>query len=130
MSISIEVTDNEYKMILDGIESLQGRYFNAGNKTMADRASDLYSELREHQMREKAKNTQLLVVDIQNPGSTMYRNANMIGSFFLGRKISNYLLFTVGDNNKTQQIFLTSSARNPKCSEIQSQVLEQICNFS
>jgi uncharacterized UPF0146 family protein len=126
MSISIEVTDNEYKMILDGIESLQGGYFNAGNKTMADRASDLYSELRRHQMREKAKNTQLLVVDIQNPGSTMYRNANMIGSFFLGREISNYLLFTVGDNNKAQQIFLTSS----EGSEIQSQVLDQIYYFS
>ena len=126
MSISIEVTDNEYKMILDGIESLQGQYFNAGNKTMADRASGLYSELRRHQMREKAKNTQLLVVDIQNPGSTMYLNANTIGSFFLCRKSSDYLLFIVGDNNKAQQIFLTSS----KGSEIQSQVLDQIYYFS
>ena len=125
MSISIEVTDNEYKMILDGLESLQTRYFNSGNKTMAARASDLYSELRKHQMREKAATAKLLVVDIQNPGSTMYLNANTIGSFFLCRKSSDYLLFIVGDNNKTQQIFLTSS----ECTEIQSQVLDQIYTF-
>ena len=126
MSISIEVSDKDYEMILNGIESLQERYFNASNQTMANRASDLYSELRKHQMREKAKNTKLLVVDIQNPGSTMYRNANTIGSFFHGREISNYLLFIVGDDNKTKQIVLTSS----ECTEIQSQVLNQICNFS
>jgi len=125
MSISIEVSDNEYEMILRGIESLQGRYFNAGNKTMADRASNLYSELRKHQKVEKAKNTQLLVVDVQNPGSTSYRNANTIGSFLLGRKISDYLLFIVGDDNKTKQIVLTSS----ECTEIQSQVLDQIYTF-
>jgi hypothetical protein len=122
----IEVSDNEYQMILSGIESLQTRYFNSGNKTMADRASDLYSELRKHQIQEKAKNTQLLVVDIHNPGSTMYRNVNTIGSFFWGRRISDYLLFAVGDNNKTKQIVLTSS----ECPDIQSQVLNQICNFS
>jgi uncharacterized UPF0146 family protein len=126
MSISIEVSDNKYQMILSGIESLQTRYFNSGNKTMADRASDLYSELRKHQIREKAENTKLLVVDIQNPGSTMYRNANTIASFFLSRRISNYLLFIVGDDNKTQQIVLTSS----EYTEIQSQVLNQIYNFS
>jgi hypothetical protein len=126
MSIPIEVSDNEYKMILDGIESLQGRYFNAGNKIMADRASDLYSELRKLQMLQMVKNTRLLVVDINNPGLTSYRNANTIGSFFLGRRISNYILFIVDDNNKTKQITLTSS----ECSEIQSQVLAQIYNFS
>jgi uncharacterized UPF0146 family protein len=93
---------------------------------MADRASDLYSELRKHQIREKAENTKLLVVDIQNPGSTMYRNANTIASFFLSRRISDYLLFIVGDDNKTKQIVLTSS----ECTEIQSQVLNQIYNFS
>jgi len=125
MSITIEVSDKDYEMILDGIESLQEGYFNAGNKTMADRASDLYSELREYQKIQIANNTKLLVVDIQNPGSTMYRNANTIGSFLLGRKISDYLLFIVGDNNKTQQIVLTSS----ECTEIQSQVLDQIYTF-
>ncbi len=113
-------------MILDGIESLQEGYFKGGNQTMANRASTLYKELHEHQKIRIANNTKLLVVNIQNPGSTVYRNANTIGSFFLGRKISDYLLFIVGDNNKTKQIVLT----NYECTEIQSQVLDQIYMFS
>jgi len=126
MSISIEVSDKDYEMILDSIVSLQERYFNAGNQTMANRAFTLYKELHEHKKIQIANNTKLLVVNIQNPGSTMYRNANTIGSFFCGQEISNYLLFIVGDDNKTKQIVLTSS----ECTDIQSQVLNQICNFS
>jgi hypothetical protein len=125
MNISIEVSNDEYEMILNSLEHLQAKYFNNGYQIMADKTSNLYKELRELQKLQIAKNTQILVVDIQNPGSTMYRNANTIGSFLLDREISGYLLFIVGENNKTRQIVLTSS----ECSEIQSQVLDQIYNF-
>lgn len=122
MSISFEISNKEYQMVLDGIESLQEGYFKDGNQTMADRASILYKELQDVAKHQMAENTQILVVDIHNPGSTRYLNANSIGSFLLGRKISDYLFFAVGDNNKTQQIVITSS----ECSEIQSQILNQI----
>ena len=59
----------------------------------------------------------LLLVNLQNPGDTKYANPKTIGSYLLGRRLSNYALFVVKDGN-FNQIVLTSAA----CHDIQNQI--------
>jgi len=47
----------------------------------------------------------LLVVNLQNPEQTKYRTPKGIGSWFLGRRLSNYGVFVVEGGVFTQLIF-------------------------
>jgi hypothetical protein len=51
----------------------------------------------------------LLVVNLQNPDQTSYRNPKYIGSFMLGRHLSNYSIFAVGDDGTMKQIVFESA---------------------
>ena len=64
----------------------------------------------------------LLVVDLQNPANTQYRNPKDIGTFLLGRHIPNYPMFAVDDAGNTKPIVLTSS----DCIQITKEVMEQL----
>ena len=59
----------------------------------------------------------LLVVNLQNPGSSRYQNPNTLGSFLLGRRLSNYAVF-VFRNGKFNQVHLDT----PDCDVIQDQI--------
>ena len=59
----------------------------------------------------------LLVVNLQNPGSSRYQNPKTFGSFLLGRRLSNYAVFVVR-NGKFNQVHLDT----PDCSVIQDQI--------
>jgi hypothetical protein len=64
----------------------------------------------------------LLVINLQNPGDTKYHNPKKIGSWMLGRRLSNFPMFAVDENGKMKQIVFTDS----ECSSITQQVLEQL----
>jgi len=59
----------------------------------------------------------LLLVNLQNPGNTRYQNPRTLGSYLLGRRLSNYIVFVVRDG-KLNQIDLTSG----DCFAIQNQI--------
>ena len=64
----------------------------------------------------------LLVVNLQNPNETKYRNPKDISAFMLGRRLSNYPMFAVSDDGTMKQIVLTSG----DVMEIKKQVMEQL----
>ena len=51
----------------------------------------------------------LLVVDLKDPNWTHYHEPKTFGGWTLGRRLSNYIFFLVGEDNKASQIFLPSS---------------------
>jgi hypothetical protein len=65
----------------------------------------------------------LLVINLQNPGDSKYRNPKTIGSFMLGRNLENYRLFTLNDAGGLWPIVLNSA----DCEKIQNRV-DQIFN--
>lgn len=60
----------------------------------------------------------LLVINLQNPKDTRYRNPKTIGSWMLGRRLDNYRLFTLNDNGGLCPVVLTSS----ECRDIQNTI--------
>jgi hypothetical protein len=64
----------------------------------------------------------LLVVNLQNPGETHYHNPKTIDSFMWGRRLSNYLMFTVGSEGVVTPITLTSGDVH----DIRNQVMEKL----
>jgi hypothetical protein len=51
----------------------------------------------------------LLVVNLQNPNETKYINPKSIGSFMLGRRISNYPVFIVSNDGQLTQLFFENA---------------------
>jgi hypothetical protein len=64
----------------------------------------------------------LLVVNLQDPSQTTYRNPKDIGVFMWGRRLSNYPMFSVDENGTMNPIVLNSA----DCNVITEQVLEQL----
>lgn len=64
----------------------------------------------------------LLVVNLQNPNETKYRNPKDISAFMWGRRLSNYPMFAVSENGEMKQIVLESA----DVMEIEKQVMEQL----
>ena len=64
----------------------------------------------------------LLVVNLQDPSQTKYRNPKDIGVFMLGRRLSNYPMFSVDENGTMNPITITTG----DVIELQEQVLEQL----
>jgi hypothetical protein len=64
----------------------------------------------------------LLVVNLQDPSQTTYRNPKDIGSFMWGRRLSNYPMFSVDENGTMNPITITTG----DVIELQEQVLEQL----
>lgn len=61
--------------------------------------------------------SKLLLVNLQNPGTTRYVNPKTVGSYLLGRRLSNYAVFVV-QAGKLNQIDLVSG----DCFAIQEQI--------
>lgn len=59
----------------------------------------------------------LLLVNLQNPDRTRYWNPKTVGSYLLGRRLSNYAVLVVQDG-KLNQIDLVSG----DCNVIQEQI--------
>ena len=59
----------------------------------------------------------LLLVNLRNPEDTRYFNPKTVGSYLLGRRLSNYAVFAVQDG-KLNQIDLVSG----DCVVIQNQI--------
>ena len=59
----------------------------------------------------------LLLVNLQNPGDTRYRNPKTVGSYLLDRRLSNYAVFVV-QAGKLNQIDLVSG----DCFVMQNQI--------
>jgi hypothetical protein len=66
----------------------------------------------------------LLVVNLQDPSQTKYRNPKDIGVFMLGRRLSNYPMFSVDENGTMNPITITTCYND--VIELQKQVLEQL----
>lgn len=64
----------------------------------------------------------LLVVNLQDPTQTQYYNPEEIGIFMWGRRLSNYPMFSVGENGIMNPIVLTSA----DCNAITEEVMEQL----
>ena len=64
----------------------------------------------------------LLLVNLQNPGNTRYQNPKTVGSYLLGRRLSNYIVFVVRDG-ELNQIDLVSG----DCFAIQNQIDKAMC---
>jgi hypothetical protein len=64
----------------------------------------------------------LLVVDLQNPNRTKYHNPNDIDSFFWGRHLINYPMFTVSENGELKQIVLETA----DVTEIKKRVMDEL----
>ena len=64
----------------------------------------------------------LLVVNLQDPSQTTYRNPKNIGVFMWGRRLSNYPMFSVDENGTMNPITITTG----DVIELQEQVLEQL----
>jgi hypothetical protein len=64
----------------------------------------------------------LLVVNLQDPSQTTYRNPKDIGVFMWGRRLSNYPMFSVDENGTMNPITITTG----DVIELQEQVLEQL----
>jgi hypothetical protein len=64
----------------------------------------------------------LLVVNLQDPSQTKYRNPKDIGVFMWGRRLSNYPMFSVDENGTMNPITITTG----DVIELQEQVLEQL----
>lgn len=60
----------------------------------------------------------LLVINLQNPGETKYRNPKTIGTWMWGKRLDNYRMFTLNKNGGLCPIVLTSS----DCGEIQNKI--------
>lgn len=64
----------------------------------------------------------LLIVDLYHPNKTSYHSPYNIAAFMLGRRLSNYLMFAVGNDGSTYQINVTTA----DCVALQKQVLAQL----
>jgi hypothetical protein len=67
----------------------------------------------------------LLVVNLQDPSQTTYRNPKNIGVFMWGRRLSNYPMFSVDENGTMNPITITTGY-GADCNVITEQVLEQL----
>lgn len=63
----------------------------------------------------------LLVVDLKDPINSFYSKHDHIGSYLLGRRVNNYALFAVTEDNELNRIELTSF----EVTEIQKEVNRQ-----
>ena len=54
-------------------------------------------------------NMRLLVINLQNPAQTRYRNPKDIGTWMRGRRLSNYRFFTLNDNGGLVPIVITDA---------------------
>jgi len=64
----------------------------------------------------------LLVINLQDPSQTKYHNPKDIGVFMWGRRLSNYLMFSVDENGTMNPITITTG----DVIELQEEVLEQL----
>lgn len=61
--------------------------------------------------------TQILIVDLENPEETHYRDSKTVGYWFLGRRLSDYMIFAVNDRKVTRVFF-----KSPDIKDIQQAV--------